>query len=123
MRTLDLPGVRPVPVVGQGTWGMGEDTASRAAETKALRTGVELGLTVLDTAEMYGDGATESFLGEALAGLRDDVVLVSKAYPQNAGGGSVSANVPAAARRARRSPCPAARSRPIRSAGSTVRRR
>ena len=87
MRTLDLPGVGPVPLIGQGTWRMGEAPDRRRAETEALRTGVELGLSVIDTAEMYGDGATESFLGEALAGLRDRVVLVSKAYPQNAGRG------------------------------------
>ena len=87
MRTLDLPGIGPVPILGQGTWRMGEDVRRRSVETNALRTGVELGLTVIDTAEMYGDGATESFLGEALTGLRDSVVLVSKAYPQNAGRG------------------------------------
>ena len=63
---------------------MGETPGRRRAEADALRLGVELGLTTIDTAEMYGDGATESFLGEALAGLRDRVVLVSKAYPQNA---------------------------------------
>ncbi len=66
---------------------MGEVANRRAEEAEALRTGVDLGLTVVDTAEMYGDGATESFLGEALAGLRDQIILVSKAYPQNAGRG------------------------------------
>ena len=66
---------------------MGEDASLRAKETEALRVGIELGLTVIDTAEMYGDGATESFVGEALKGLRDKVILVSKAYPQNAGRG------------------------------------
>jgi diketogulonate reductase-like aldo/keto reductase len=64
---------------------MGEKSARRASETAALRTGIELGMTLIDTAEMYGEGATESFLGEALSGLRDEVFLVSKAYPQNAG--------------------------------------
>ena len=87
MRTIDLPGIGSVPLVGQGTWRMGEAPASQRRETDALRLGVELGLTVIDTAEMYGDGATESFLGEALTGLRDEVVLVSKAYPKNAGRG------------------------------------
>ena len=62
---------------------------------------MELGLTVLDTAEMYGDGATESFVGEALAGLRDDVVLVSKAYPQNAGGGRLERACEASLKRLR----------------------
>ena len=85
--TVTLPGGRRVPALGQGTWRMGEDPGSRADETAALRTGVERGLTVIDTAEMYGDGATEAFLGEALQGLRERVFLVSKAYPQNAGRG------------------------------------
>ena len=66
---------------------MGEVPARRKVEAAALRTGVELGLKVIDTAEMYGDGATESFLGEVIAACRDEVVLVSKAYPQNAGRG------------------------------------
>ena len=64
---------------------MGEVASQRGREVKALRTGIELGLTVIDTAEMYGDGATEKFVGEALVGLRDQVILVSKAYPRNAG--------------------------------------
>ena len=85
--TITLPGGRSVPALGQGTWRMGEDPDRRADETAALRAGIELGLTLVDTAEMYGEGATESFLGEALAGLRDRIVLVSKAYPQNAGKG------------------------------------
>lgn len=79
MRTLNLPDVGPIPLIGQGTWHMGEVRSRRKAEAEALRTGVELGLTVVDTAEMYGDGATETFVGEALVGLRDQVVLVSKA--------------------------------------------
>ena len=66
---------------------MGEVSSQRKTEVETLRTGVELGLKLIDTAEMYGDGATESFLGEALAGLREQVVLVSKVYPQNAGRG------------------------------------
>ena len=84
IQTIDLPdGVR-IPALGQGTWRMGEDPSRRADETAALRAGIELGLTVIDTAEMYGEGETERFLGEALQGLRDRVFLVSKAYPQNA---------------------------------------
>jgi diketogulonate reductase-like aldo/keto reductase len=63
---------------------MGEQPARRAGEIAALRAGVELGMTLIDTAEMYGDGATESLLGEALAGLRERVFLVSKVYPHNA---------------------------------------
>ena len=85
MRRVALPGGTQVPALGQGTWRMGEDASRRRAETEALHTGVELGMTMVDTAEMYGDGETEHFLGEALEGLRDQVFLVSKAYPQNAG--------------------------------------
>ena len=80
---------------------MGEDAGRRSLETAALRAGVELGLTVIDTAEMYGDGATESFLGEALVGLRDDVVLVSKAVPQNAGRGRLERACEASLKRLR----------------------
>lgn len=87
MRTLNLPEIGPVPLIGQGTWNMGEVASRRESEAEALRAGIEFGLTVVDTAEMYGDGATESFVGEVLAGLRDQVILVSKAYPENAGRG------------------------------------
>jgi diketogulonate reductase-like aldo/keto reductase len=68
---------------------MGEDSRLRAREITALRRGVELGMTLIDTAEMYGDGATETLLGDALDGLRDQVFLVSKVYPQNAGRGRI----------------------------------
>jgi diketogulonate reductase-like aldo/keto reductase len=70
--------------VGQGTWEMGERASQRAAEIAALREGIALGMTLIDTAEMYGEGSTESLVGEALAGVRDDVFLVSKVYPHNA---------------------------------------
>ena len=82
--TVSLPDGEPIPKLGQGTWEMGEQPARRAAEIAAVRAGVELGMTLVDTAEMYGDGATESLLGEALAGLRERVFLVSKVYPHNA---------------------------------------
>ncbi|WP_246731825.1 aldo/keto reductase [Methylocapsa sp. S129] len=84
-----LPDGHLVPCLGQGTWRMGEDSSARAAEVAALRRGVELGLTLIDTAEMYGDGGAEDMLGEALRGLRDKVFLVSKVYPQNAGGAAL----------------------------------
>lgn len=87
MRSVTLPDETEVPALGQGTWRMGEDPRRRAQEIAALRSGVDLGMSLIDTAEMYGDGATESLVGEALAGLRDQVFLVSKAYPQNAGRG------------------------------------
>src|SRR5690348_11205090 len=70
--------------LGQGTWEMGERAERRAAEISAVRAGIELGMTVIDTAEMYGEGATETLLGEALVGLRDEVFLVSKVYPHHA---------------------------------------
>ncbi|WP_156681183.1 aldo/keto reductase [Sphingomonas profundi] len=84
MKTVTLPGGETVPALGQGTWMMGERHERRAAETAALRTGVELGMTLIDTAEMYGDGAAETLIGEALVDVRDQLFLVSKAYPQNA---------------------------------------
>lgn len=84
MKTVTLPGGEAVPALGQGTWFMGEQAARRAEEITALRLGVELGATLIDTAEMYGDGRTESLVGVALEGLRDQVFLVSKVYPHNA---------------------------------------
>ena len=74
-----------MPALGQGTWMMGESPGRRAAEIAALRRGVELGLTLIDTAEMYGEGASESLIAEALGAMRDDLFLVSKVYPHNAG--------------------------------------
>jgi diketogulonate reductase-like aldo/keto reductase len=73
-----------IPVLGQGTWQMAEDRARRADEIKALRMGLDLGMTLIDTAEMYGDGAAEELVGEAIAGRREEVFLVSKVLPQNA---------------------------------------
>ena len=87
MRVVTLPGGDQVPAIGQGTWRMGEDPRGKKAEAEALQVGIELGMTLIDTAEMYGDGATESFVGEILGGLRQQVFLVSKVYPQNAGRG------------------------------------
>ena len=86
IRRIALPGGENVPSLGQGTWTMGESRARAGEETAALRLGIELGMTLIDTAEMYGEGATETFLGEALDGLRNEIFLVSKVYPQNAGG-------------------------------------
>ncbi|WP_380782363.1 aldo/keto reductase [Sphingomonas sp. R86520] len=84
MKTVILPGGETVPGLGQGTWMMGERRDRREAEIAALRTGVDLGMTLIDTAEMYGDGASEMLVGDALGGVRDQLFLVSKAYPQNA---------------------------------------
>ncbi len=90
MQSVSLPDGETVPALGQGSWGLGENRARRAEEIAAVREGVALGMTLIDTAEMYGEGETESFLAEALAGLRDRVFLVSKAYPQNAGRGRLA---------------------------------
>ncbi|WP_323121043.1 aldo/keto reductase [Burkholderia alba] len=99
--TVALPDGESIPKLGQGTWEMGERPVRRAGEIAALRAGVELGLTLIDTAEMYGDGATETLVGDALAGLRDDVFLVSKAYPHNAGRRGVVAACEASLKRLR----------------------
>src|SRR5579883_3331489 len=72
----------PVPVVGQGTWKL--EKSGRLAAIEALRLGMDLGLTHIDTAEMYGSGEAESIVGEAIAGRREQVFLVSKVLPQNA---------------------------------------
>ncbi len=75
----------PVPVIGQGTWQMGESRRLRAAEVAALRLGLDLGMTHIDTAEMYGRGGAETVIAEALRGRRrEDVFLVSKVLPDNA---------------------------------------
>ena len=84
MRTLSLPSGMAIPVVGQGTWGLGEDRAKRNAEIAALRLGLDLGMTLIDTAEMYGEGDAEELIGEAIANRRTEVFLVSKVYPHNA---------------------------------------
>jgi diketogulonate reductase-like aldo/keto reductase len=83
-RVVTLPDGERIARLGQRTWEMGERAERRAAEISAVRAGIELGMTVIDTAEMYGEGATETLLGEALAGLRDEVFLVSKVYPHHA---------------------------------------
>src|ERR1700761_7926179 len=83
--SVSLPDGERIPKLGQGTWEMGEQPSRRKAEIEALRGGVELGMTLIDTAAMNGEGATESLLGEALQGFRDEVFLVSKVYPHNAG--------------------------------------
>jgi diketogulonate reductase-like aldo/keto reductase len=84
VKTVRFPDGITVPALGQGTWMMAERPEARADEIAALRRGLDLGLTLIDTAEMYGEGAAEELVGEAIAGRRDEVFLVSKAYPQNA---------------------------------------
>ncbi|WP_081799222.1 aldo/keto reductase [Novosphingobium resinovorum] len=84
MKTVSLADGTKVPVLGQGSWMMGEQAGQRQQEIAALQAGLDLGLTLIDTAEMYADGEAERLVGEAIAGRRDEVFLVSKAYPQNA---------------------------------------
>lgn len=85
MKTVNLPGGETIPALGMGTWNMGEKPAARAEELATLRLGLDLGLRLIDTAEMYGEGRSEALVGEAIAGRRDEVFLVSKVYPHNAG--------------------------------------
>ena len=79
-----LPSGETVPALGQGTWKMGESRAQRAAEIRALQLGLDLGMRLIDTAEMYADGVAEEITGEAIAGRRDELFLVSKVLPGNA---------------------------------------
>lgn len=82
--TVTLPSGIKVPALGQGTWNMGESTAHAENEIASLRRGLDLGLTLVDTAEMYADGGAEEIVGAAIEGRRDEVFLVSKVYPWNA---------------------------------------
>ena len=84
MSKATFPDGTTVPVLGQGTWKMGENQSQHAAEVAALRLGIDLGMTLIDTAEMYGSGAAEELVGEAVAGQRNQVFLVTKVYPHNA---------------------------------------
>jgi diketogulonate reductase-like aldo/keto reductase len=84
MKTARLPDGTRIPVLGQGTWTMGEKKSAHTTEVAALRLGIDLGMTLIDTAEMYGDGAAEKVVGDAINGQRDRVFIVTKAYPHNA---------------------------------------
>ncbi len=84
MKTVRLPAGEQVPALGQGTWFMGEDRSARKQEVAALQAGLDLGLTLIDTAEMYAEGGAEEVVGEALQGRRAQAFLVSKVYPHNA---------------------------------------
>jgi diketogulonate reductase-like aldo/keto reductase len=84
MTTISLPDGESVPVLGQGTWRMGENTRAHKDEVAALRLGIELGMTLIDTAEMYGEGGAEKVVADAIEGQRDRVFVVTKVYPHNA---------------------------------------
>jgi len=91
MRTVVLPGGETVPALGQGTWYMGERRNDAAKEADALRLGVDLGMTLIDTAEMYASGGAEGVVAAAAAGIRDRLFIVSKVLPQNASRSGVPA--------------------------------
>ncbi|QKC85908.1 aldo/keto reductase [Mesorhizobium sp. NZP2077] len=84
IRTTTLPSGEAIAVLGQGTWKMGEDSRRRADEVSALKLGLDLGITLIDTAEMYASGGAEEVVAEAIAGRRDETFLVSKVLPSNA---------------------------------------
>ena len=84
MKTIALSDGQRVPVLGQGTWRMGENKRAHKDEVAALRLGIELGMTLIDTAEMYGEGGAEKIVADAIEGQRDRVFIVTKVYPHNA---------------------------------------
>ncbi len=84
MKTVALPSGERVAALGQGTWNIGDSRTTRAAEIATLRRGIDLGLTLIDTAEMYGGGRSEQLIAEAIKGRRDEVFIVSKVLPNNA---------------------------------------
>lgn len=84
MKTIALPSGERVAALGQGAWNIGDSVATRAEEIATLRLGLDLGLSLIDTAEMYGDGRSEQLVAEAIKGRRDEVFLVSKVLPRNA---------------------------------------
>ena len=84
MKKIHLSTGRNIPVLGQGTWRMGEDSSQKEAEIAALCLGLDMGMTLIDTAEMYGEGGAEEVVGEAIKNRRKEVYLVSKVYPHNA---------------------------------------
>lgn len=101
MTDVRLPDGTLVPALGQGTWRMGERGADRRAEADALRLGLDLGMTLIDTAEMYGEGGAEEVVAEAIEGRREQVFLVSKVYPHNASAAALPRALDASLRRLR----------------------
>ncbi len=84
MKHITLKGGEEVPALGLGTWRMGEREGRQMREIDTLKAGLDLGLALIDTAEMYGEGGAEKIVAKAMAGRRDDVFVVSKVYPHNA---------------------------------------
>ncbi len=97
--TVRLPDGEAIPALGQGTWFMGESSAQAATEAATLRAGIALGMRLIDTAEMYADGDAERVVAKAIAGLRDQVFLVSKIIPQNASAAGVAKHCEASLKR------------------------
>ena len=91
MRSVTLPGGECVPALGLGTWMMGERGAHEPESVAALKRGIDLGMTLIDTAEMYGDGGAEELVGQAIKGRRDQIFIVSKVLPSNASRTGVAA--------------------------------
>lgn len=91
MKSVLLPCGEAVPALGMGTWNMGDSPSRRADEIATLRLGLDLGCTLVDTAEMYGEGLSEELVGEALQGRRDEAFVVTKVYPHNASKAGVAA--------------------------------
>lgn len=90
VHTVTFPDGTTVPAIGQGSWHLGQGRHPRAVEEEAMRTGIALGMTVIDTAENYGDGASEQFIGRTITGQRDKVFLVTKVEPENTGGDGIA---------------------------------
>src|SRR6266480_4549892 len=84
METIALPDGERVPVLGQGTWRMGENKNAHAHEVAALHLGIDLGMRLIDTAEMYGEGGAEKIVADAIDGQRERVFIVTKVYPHHA---------------------------------------
>jgi len=84
MKTITLPDGERIPVLGQGTWRMGENESAYADEVAALRLGIDLGMTLIDSAEMYGEGRAEKVVADAVESQRDRVFIVTKVYPHHA---------------------------------------
>jgi len=97
--TLDMPSGDAVPILGQGTWYMGDQPRRRPEEVRALQLGIDLGMTLIDTAEMYADGGAEEVVGEAIRGRRDGVFIVSKVLPSHASRSATIAACEASLRR------------------------
>jgi aldehyde reductase len=101
MKLIALPSGERVAALGQGTWHVGDHPERRKEEIATIRRGIDLGLTLVDTAEMYGDGRSEDLVGEAIVGRRDEVFLVSKVYPHHASRAAMRGACEASLRRLR----------------------